>query len=99
MCFVFLILLRFGLGDADYIRPWRGDAQEGKVDVKDIPLLAAYGASTITRVTSRIGFSKQGRGVVTGDMLGEIGAAYEEIFGEGGEKEWKGVVGREEGKL
>jgi len=71
-----------------------GDAQDSRVDARDIPLLAAYGASTITRITSRIAFGKLGRGVVTGDMIPEIGVAYEEAFGSGGAKGWKG-----EGKL
>lgn len=79
----------------------RGDTQ-GDIDAKDVPLLAAYGASTITRITSRIAFSKLGRGVVTGDMIGDIGAAYVEAFGEGDAsdaKGWKGVAGKEGGKL
>lgn len=68
------------------------------MDAKDIPLLAAYGASTITRTTSRIAFGKLGRGVVTADMLGDIGAAYVETFGEGDdEQSWKGPAGGKEG--
>lgn len=46
-----------------------------------IPLLAAVGGSMITRTASRLAFSKLGRGVVTQDMLGEIGGAFVEIFG------------------
>ena len=45
----------------------------------------------VTRTASRRAFSKMGRGVVTQDMLGEIGGAFAAIFGEG-EKGW-GVEG------
>ncbi|KAF9530476.1 H-hydrate dehydratase [Crepidotus variabilis] len=47
-----------------------------------IPLLAAVGGSMATRTTSRLAFSKQGRSVVTQDMLSEIGKAFAEVFGE-----------------
>jgi len=41
-----------------------------------------------------------GRGVVTGDMLGDIGGAYVEIFGDADdEKSWKGIGNTESGKL
>lgn len=56
-----------------------------------IPLLAAIGGSMVTRTASRRAFLKIGRGVITQDMLGEIGGAFAEIFGEG-EKGW-GVEG------
>jgi len=69
---------------------FRGDSEDSKIDIGEIPLLAAYGASTITRVTSRLAFKKLGRGVVTGDMLSEIGSAFVEVFGTVGEKGWKG---------
>ena len=59
------------------------------INIHDIPLLAAYGASNITRTASRIAFQSRGRGVVTQDMLAEIGPAYAELFGNGGEKGWK----------
>ncbi|KAI0718329.1 Ribokinase-like protein [Fomitopsis betulina] len=60
-----------------------------------IPLLAAIGGSIVTRAASRRAFLKMGRGVVTQDMLGEIGGAFADTFGEG-EKGW-GVGGA--GKL
>ncbi|KAF8328388.1 YjeF domain-containing protein [Cantharellus anzutake] len=68
----------------------KGDSEDSSIDIKDVPLLAACGASTITRVTSKLAFKKLGRGVVTGDMISEIGRAYEEVFGDVGEKGWKG---------
>ena len=46
-----------------------------------IPILAATGASMVTRAASRRAFEKEGRGVVTQDMLKEIGGAFSEIFG------------------
>ncbi|KAH8833265.1 Ribokinase-like protein [Flagelloscypha sp. PMI_526] len=50
--------------------------------ISRIPLLAAVGASMTTRTTSRIAFSREGRGVVTQDMLPDIGKAFAEVFGE-----------------
>ncbi|KAF9512673.1 hypothetical protein BS47DRAFT_1372740 [Hydnum rufescens UP504] len=76
-----------------------GDANDIKINPEDIPVLAAYGASSVTRVASRIAFSKLGRGVITGDMLSEIGVAYQELFGEGGDRGWKGSALQEGGKL
>jgi ATP-dependent NAD(P)H-hydrate dehydratase len=46
----------------------------------------------VTRATSRRAFSKQGRGVVTEDMIGEIGWAFAEVFGED-------TQGQDKGKL
>lgn len=57
-----------------------------------MPLLAAVGGSMVTRTTSRIAFSKQGRGVVTEDMIGEIGRGFAEVFGEE-------TQGQDKGKL
>lgn len=37
-----------------------------------VPLLAAAGASILTRAVSRLAFEKLGRGVITGDMIGEV---------------------------
>ncbi|KAJ7623143.1 Ribokinase-like protein [Roridomyces roridus] len=45
------------------------------------PMLAAVGASVVTRTASRRAFEKEGRGVVTQDMLPEIGKAFAEVFG------------------
>jgi ATP-dependent NAD(P)H-hydrate dehydratase len=36
----------------------------------------------VTRTASRLAFAKEGRGVVTEDMLSEIGRAFAEVFGE-----------------
>ncbi|KAB5591629.1 ATP-dependent (S)-NAD(P)H-hydrate dehydratase [Ceratobasidium theobromae] len=71
-----------------------GDAQsEGeRIPEGRVPLLAAAGASILTRAVSRLAFEKLGRGVITGDMIGEIGTAYAAKFGEQGEKGWKGAA-------
>ncbi|KAF7308920.1 hypothetical protein MKEN_01092500 [Mycena kentingensis (nom. inval.)] len=45
-----------------------------------LPLLAAVGASMVTRTASRRAFATHGRAVVTQDMLGEIGKAFHEVF-------------------
>ncbi|KAI0305887.1 Ribokinase-like protein [Multifurca ochricompacta] len=54
---------------------------DSSISVSRMPILAAIGASMVTRTTSRRGFEKEGRGVVTQDMLKEIGGAFAEIFG------------------
>lgn len=36
----------------------------------------------VTRTTSRIAFLREGRSVVTQDMLNDIGDAFAEVFGE-----------------
>jgi ATP-dependent NAD(P)H-hydrate dehydratase len=36
----------------------------------------------VTRTASRLAFKKQGRGLVTQDMIPEIGKAFSEIFGD-----------------
>lgn len=52
------------------------------VPVSRLPLLAATGASVVTRATSRIAFEREGRGVVTQDMLQDIGKAFKSVFGD-----------------
>src|SRR5262245_47996282 len=50
--------------------------------ISRIPLLAAIGGSMVTRTASRLAFTKQGRGLVTEDMLREVATAFAEVFGE-----------------
>lgn len=52
------------------------------ITVSRMPLLAAVAGSIVTRTTSKRAFSKEGRGVVTEDMIPEIGRAFAEVFGE-----------------
>ncbi|KAJ7576994.1 Ribokinase-like protein [Mycena floridula] len=47
-----------------------------------MPMLAAIGGSMVTRTASRLAFAKQGRGVITQDMLSEIGNSFALVFGE-----------------
>lgn len=47
-----------------------------------IPILASVGGSMVTRTTSKIAFQRQGRSLVTQDMLGDIGQAFREVFGD-----------------
>ncbi len=54
---------------------------DNAIPVSRMPFLAAIGASMVTRTTSRRAFEKEGRSVVTQDMLKEIGGAFAEIFG------------------
>ncbi|KAJ3866854.1 H-hydrate dehydratase [Lentinula novae-zelandiae] len=55
---------------------------DGKIAASRMPLIAAVAGSIVTRHTSRRAFQKQGRGLVTQDMLGEIGTSFSEVFGE-----------------
>ncbi|KAI9433366.1 Ribokinase-like protein [Lactarius psammicola] len=56
---------------------------DNAIPASRMPILAAIGASMVTRTTSRRAFEKEGRSVVTQDMLKEIGGAFAEIFGSG----------------
>ncbi|KAI9491558.1 H-hydrate dehydratase [Zychaea mexicana] len=53
-----------------------------EVDPKDIAMLAAWGACSITRDSSRRAFQKYGRAMLTSHMLEEIGAAYDKLAGD-----------------
>ena len=57
-----------------------------------MPLLAAIGGSMVTRTASRRAFYKEGRGVVTEDMLPEIGKSFAEVFGGEAQGEDKGKL-------
>jgi len=53
-----------------------------RIPSKMIPLLASVGGSMVTRVASRRAFSRYGRGLVTQDILPDVGGAFAEVFGE-----------------
>jgi ATP-dependent NAD(P)H-hydrate dehydratase len=57
-------------------------APNNKELAANIPLLAAYGASTFNRTVSKRGFEKKGRSMVTGDLVEMVGEVYEEVFGK-----------------
>ncbi|KAF9073246.1 Ribokinase-like protein [Rhodocollybia butyracea] len=65
---------------------------DGAIAASRMPLLAAVAGSMVTRTASRLAFQKEGRGLVTQDMLGEIGKSFTEVFG--GESQ-----GSDKGKL
>ncbi|KIM44681.1 hypothetical protein M413DRAFT_66906 [Hebeloma cylindrosporum] len=52
-----------------------------KIPTSRIPLLAAVGGSMVTRTASRFAFAKNGRSVVTEDMIPEVGKAFTQVFG------------------
>ncbi|KAI7859536.1 H-hydrate dehydratase [Circinella umbellata] len=55
---------------------------ENKIDSKDIAMLAAWGACSITRDSSKRAFKKYGRAMLTSHMLDEVGASYEKLAGD-----------------
>ncbi|GAA5838126.1 hypothetical protein JCM9279_004133 [Rhodotorula babjevae] len=54
---------------------------EDPIQPHEITLLAAYAASSLTRTASRLTFAKHKRAMQTGEMLGFVGEAFEEVFG------------------
>ena len=50
------------------------------IPVSRMPMLAAVAGSMLTREASRRGFAKEGRALVTQDMLKEIGGAFTKVF-------------------
>jgi len=65
---------------------------DSQVPQHHIPLLAGVGGSILTRTAANLAFRKLGRGMLTSDMIPEIGPAYERHFGERGEKGFKGSL-------
>ncbi|KAJ7170471.1 Ribokinase-like protein [Mycena crocata] len=65
---------------------------DNSIPASRFPLLAAAGASMVIRTASRRAFHKEGRGVITQDMLPEIGKSFAEVFGED-------TQGQDKGKL
>ncbi|SCV73290.1 BQ2448_7216 [Microbotryum intermedium] len=59
-----------------------GGDKSDPITETEIPRLAAYAASTITRTASRLTFEKKKRAMQTSDMLGFVGDAFEEVFPE-----------------
>jgi ATP-dependent NAD(P)H-hydrate dehydratase len=55
---------------------------EGQIAQDLRPMLAAFGASTITRFCSREAFKQQGRALVAHDLIDHVGKAYSHYFGE-----------------
>lgn len=64
---------------------------DGSIPASRLPLLAAVGGSMVTRTSSRMAFQLQGRGLVTQDMLPQLGKSFSEVFGE---DMWAGDKGK-----
>jgi len=56
-------------------------ARRDSIQPHEITLVAAYAASSLTRTASRLTFAKHKRAMQTGEMLGFVGEAFEEVFG------------------
>lgn len=54
--------------------------KDESISEEDLFLLAAYGASTITRHASRKAFELHGRGVLTSHISDQVGTAYADLF-------------------
>jgi len=54
------------------------------IPITHLPHLAAIGGSVVTRTTSRFAFQKNGRAMLTQDMVGEIQKAFLEVFPDSG---------------
>ncbi|KAL0953875.1 hypothetical protein HGRIS_005049 [Hohenbuehelia grisea] len=65
---------------------------DNSIPTSRFPLLAAVGGSMVTRTASRRAFQREGRGVVTEDMIPEIGKSFAEVFGDKAQ-------GQDQGKL
>ncbi|GAA5980355.1 hypothetical protein JCM11641_001776 [Rhodosporidiobolus odoratus] len=57
------------------------EKEEDPIQPQEITLLAAYAASALTRTASRMCFADYKRAMQTGEMLGYVGKAFEEVFG------------------
>ncbi|CCH40852.1 Carbohydrate kinase domain-containing protein [Wickerhamomyces ciferrii] len=55
---------------------------DGDVEEEDISLLAAFGASTATRVAAREAFRQKGRAMQATDLHANVGRAYQIVFEE-----------------
>jgi ATP-dependent NAD(P)H-hydrate dehydratase len=55
-------------------------SRDGSVPTTRLTHLAAIGGSMVTRTTSRFAFQKNGRALLTQDLVGEIQRAFLEVF-------------------
>jgi ATP-dependent NAD(P)H-hydrate dehydratase len=60
--------------------------RDKSIPASRIPILAAVGGSMVTRTASRRAFNKEGRAVVTADIIPEIGQAFAEVFDDEGQE-------------
>lgn len=61
---------------------WGVKPESVNIPISIIPFLGATAGSLVTRNTSKRGFAKMGRSLITADLIGEVGGAFEEVFGE-----------------
>jgi ATP-dependent NAD(P)H-hydrate dehydratase len=66
---------------ANGVTPPATDYSDNTIAASRMPMLAAIGGSLVTRTASRRAFAREGRGLVTEDMLPEIGKSFAEVFG------------------
>ena len=59
-----------------------GSFGDQSIPVSRLPILASIAGSMLTRACSRRAFKQQGRGMVTADLIPEIGGAFSELFGK-----------------
>jgi len=79
---------------------WGKNYEEGEytsdkprdVDSPKISVLAAYGACTVVRTSSRFAFARKKRSMQASDLLDDVGNSYEYHFGEGGQSVWEQVL-------
>ena len=55
-------------------------SRDGSISAAHLTHLAAVGGSMVTRTTSRFAFQKNGRALLTQDLVGEIQRAFLEVF-------------------
>lgn len=67
----------FAQGEAQHA----GAPSPDTLDHKRLVILAAYGASTLTRNVSREVFKQKGRALLADDLLPEVGPGFERLFG------------------
>ena len=65
---------------------------DGDIPASEIPLLASIGGCMVTRTASRITFEKQGRALITQDLIPELGDAFLEVFGSDAQFGGKGKL-------
>ena len=58
-----------------------GTPEKAGIPISRLPFLSAVGGAIVTRTTSRRAFERNGRSMITADLIGEVGAAFEEVFG------------------
>jgi ATP-dependent NAD(P)H-hydrate dehydratase len=69
-----------------HILPISCTFRNGSIVTSRIPILAAAGGCMVTRTASLFAFRKQGRALITQDIIPELGEAFCDIFGDDADK-------------